>query len=80
MLAKYKIGDTLTVNEMYLKFSKKYLDKPYKKNKFKGKVVDVCKYNNHLRGNMWADDIRDSEIMYVFKNSVCLAECFLREV
>jgi len=72
--AKYKVGDTVAVNERYLNEGARYFGKELKHKTLKGKIVKVFENTNDERdgsGDIW-------QTFYEVTGSIHICECFLK--
>ena len=73
MIAKFKVGDVVTVNDAYLREGKKFFDRELKHKNFRGKIVKVYENTHDERdghGDVW-------QTFYMFKNDLQICERFL---
>ena len=74
MKAKFKVGDTVTVNDEYLRQGKAYFGKALKHKKFCGKILKVFENTNDEKdghGEIWRN-------FYEFRGDFHICEIFLR--
>ena len=76
MKAKFKIGDIVSVNDLYLQQGKALFHKELKHKKFQGKIAGVHENTYDEKdgfGEIWQN-------FYDFKNGLSICEIFLRLV
>jgi len=73
MTAKFKIGETVAVNDVYLREGKAFFGKKLKHKNFRGEIVKVYENTHDEKdghGDVW-------QTFYGFKNGLLICERFL---
>jgi len=76
MIAKYKVGDAVGVNDRYLMEGKHYFGKELRNKKFQGVITKVFENTNDQQdgfGDIWQN-------FYEFKSGLQICEIFLQLV
>ncbi len=74
MKAKFKAGDTVTVNDEYLRQGKAFFSKELRHKNFSGKIIKVYENTKDEKdgfGDIWRN-------FYEFKGGLQICEIFLR--